>query len=77
MDNAVAATVGNYALFKSTPGYAGDIFVRHNQQLHEFKSDNVLMSGKSTDALFLDATFQDSEVDDNTKNYWAEGYRIC
>ena len=77
VDNAVAATVGNYALFKSTPGYAGDIFVRHNQQLHEFKSDNVLMSGKSTDALFLDATFQDSEVDDNTKNYWAEGYSIC
>lgn len=76
-ENAVTATNGCYALFKSTPGYAGDIFVRHNEQLHEYKSDNVLMSGKSTDALFLDATFQDSEVDDNVKNYWAEGYRIC
>ena len=76
-ENAIAATIGNYALFKATPGYAGDIFVRHNQQLHEFKSDNILMSGKSTDALFLAATFQDSEVDDNVKVYWAQGYRIC
>ena len=76
-DNAVEATNGNYALFKSTPGYAGDLFVRHNEQLHEFKSDNILMSGKSTDALFKAATFTDTEVDDNTKVYWSQGYRIC
>lgn len=77
VENALVATNGNYALFKSTPGYAGDLFIRHNEQLHEYKSDNVLMSGKSTDVLFLDATFMDSETDVNTKVYWAQGYRIC
>ena len=77
VENALVATNGNYALFKSTPGYAGDLFIRHNQQLHELKSDNVLMSGKSTDVLFLDATFADSEVDANTKVFWSQGYRIC
>ena len=77
VENALVATNGNYALFKSTPGYAGDLFIRHNQQLHVLKSDDVLMSGKSTDVLFLDATFADGADDNNTKMYWAQGYRIC
>ena len=66
VENAGIATDGNYALFKAALDYGGfftvgNTYVRHYFQLNEYKGDNTLMSGKSTDPLFLDATLDDSQ----------------
>lgn len=82
VENAGVATDGNYALFKAALDYGGfftvgNTYVRHYFQLNEFKGDNTLMSGKSTDPLFLDATLDDSASDTNTEYFWFVSYKIC
>lgn len=82
VENAGVATDGNYALFKASLDYGGfftvgNTYVRHYFQLNEFKGDNTLMSGKSTDPLFLDATLDDSASDTNTEYFWFISYKIC
>lgn len=82
VENAGVATDGNYALFKAALDYGGfftvgNTYVRHLFQLNEFKGDNTLMSGKSTDPLFLDSTLDDSATDTNTEYFWFISYKIC
>ena len=82
VENAGIATDGNYALFKAALDYGGfftvgNTYVRHYFQLNEYKGDNTLMSGKSTDPLFLDATLDDSASDTNTEFFWFVSYKIC
>lgn len=82
VENAGIATDGNYALFKAALDYGGfftvgNTYVRHYFQLNEYKGDNTLMSGKSTDPLFLDATLDDSASDTNTEYFWFVSYKIC
>lgn len=80
--NAEIATNGNYGLFKAHFSYRGMdnigwTYIRHYQQLSELKSDNVLMSGKSTDPLFLDATLDDTAADNNIASFWFLAYKLC
>lgn len=82
VENAATATDGNYALFKAPVEYSGfytvgNTYIRHYLQLNELKGDNVLMSGKSTDPLFKDATLDDSASDTNTEYFWYVSYKIC
>ncbi len=81
-DNAVTATNGNYALFKSYIDYngfftVGNTFVRHYLLMTELKGDNILMSGKSTDPLFLNATLSDMASDTDIEHFWFISYKIC
>lgn len=82
VENAEVATIGNYALFKASIQYSGfntvgNTYIRHYFQMSEFKGDNTLMSGKSTDPLFKDATLEDSASDTNIEFFWYISYKIC
>lgn len=85
-DNPLAAvytTDGIYALFKDnlpykgqTSGEGGNMYVRHLFQLSETRSDNVTISGHSTDPFLGPYRYEDV---DNTKNkyyFWWMGYKI-
>jgi len=81
VDNAVTATTGVYAMFKGPLEYngfytVGNTYIRHYSQLAEFKGDNILMSGKSTDPLFSDATMVDMAADTNLEYFWFISYKI-
>ena len=80
-ENAASATIGNYSLFKSWINFSGfntvgNTYIRHYQQLAELKGDNVLMSGKTTDPLFNDATMVDVSSDTNIDYFWFISYKI-
>ena len=58
-----AATDGNYSLLKDFVTYGGvqdarNTYVRQFHQLSEFSSDNVMLSGTTTDPLYLAFTRQ-------------------
>jgi len=81
VDNAATATAGVYSLFKTALDYngfftVGNTYVNHYTKLCEFKADNTLMSGKSTDALFSDATMVDMAADYNLEYFWFISYKI-
>lgn len=80
-DNAAIATSGNYAMFKAPVAYngfytVGNTYIRHFSQMAELKGDNILMSGKSTDPLFGDATLVDMAGDTNIEYFWLISYKI-
>ena len=80
-ENAASATIGNYSLFKSWIHFSGfntvgNTYIRHYQQLAELKGDNVLMSGKTTDPLFNDATLVDVSSDTNIDYFWFISYKL-
>lgn len=81
-ESAAIATNGNYALFKFYLSYngfytVGNTFLRHFLLMSELKSDNILMSGKSTDPLFLNATLSDMASDTDIEYFWFISYKIC
>lgn len=81
-ENAVSATNGNYAMFKAYIPYngyytVGNTFMRHYLLMAELKGDNVLMSGKSTDPLFSNATLSDMASDTDVEYFWFICYKIC
>lgn len=80
-ENAAAATNGTYSLFKTRIECNGlysynNTYVRHYTQLGEFKGDNVLISGKSTDPMFSDATLTEMADDYNLDYFWFISYKI-
>lgn len=82
VSSAATATDGNYALFKAPVEYSGfytvgNTYIRHYMLMAEMKSDNVLMSAKSTDPLFLDAVLEDSSSDTNVEYFWFISYKIA
>lgn len=82
VSSAATATDGNYALFKAPVEYrgfytVGNTYIRHYMLMAEMKSDNVLMSAKSTDPLFLDAVLEDSSSDTNIEYFWFISYKIA
>ena len=82
VSSAATATDGNYALFKAPVEYSGfytvgNTYIRHYMLMAEMKSDNVLMSAKSTDPLFLDAVLEDSSSDTNIEYFWFISYKIA
>lgn len=80
---AVYTTDGIYSLFKDnlpykgqTSGEGGNMYVRHLFQMSETRSDNVSISGHSTDPFLGPYRYEDV---DNTKNkyyFWWIGYKI-
>lgn len=82
VSSAATATDGNYALFKAPVEYSGfytvgNTYIRHYMLMSEMKGDNVLMSAKSTDPLFLDAVLEDSSSDTNVEYFWFISYKIA
>lgn len=80
-ENAATATNGNYAMFKVPVEYngfytVGNTYIRHYSQMTELKGDNILMSGKSTDPLFSDATLVEMAGDTNIEYMWLISYKI-
>ena len=81
-ESAANATAGVYAMFKSPVAYngfytVGNTYIRHYSQMAELKADNTLMSGKSTDPLFSDATLVEMAGDTNLEYFWLISYKIC
>ncbi|MCM1178106.1 MAG: RagB/SusD family nutrient uptake outer membrane protein [Clostridium sp.] len=82
VSSAATATDGNYALFKAPVEYSGfytvgNTYIRHYMLMAELKGDNILMSAKSTDPLFLDAVLEDSSSDTNVEYFWFISYKIA
>lgn len=64
-----AATAGNYALLKEAN------FTRNYYQMGEFPSDDVALSGATTDALFYSYTYGHLTNQANTGQLWRMGYK--
>jgi starch-binding outer membrane protein, SusD/RagB family len=75
------ATNGNYAIIKEILNYNGqpdvrNTYVRHFNQLAEYPSDNVTLSGSTTDHLFQAATMEHFPTMNNTTYLWYIGYKV-
>lgn len=60
-------TVGNYSLLKD--------WVNNWHRLTEYPSDNVALSGTTTDALFYSYNYQRLTTSSRVNNYWSLSYR--
>ena len=78
---AVYMTDGNYSLFKdeylTSWSYAsGNSYVRHFFQMSEFPSDNICLSGRTTDPLYQATCYQTDPTLANVTTLWWLGYKI-
>ncbi|CAL1520975.1 RagB/SusD family nutrient uptake outer membrane protein [Chitinophaga sp. MM2321] len=64
-----AATTGNYALLKE------ENFTRNYFQMGEFPSDDIALSGATTDPLFYSYTYGHLTNQANTGQLWRMGYK--
>lgn len=76
-----AATDGNYSLMKDYVTYGGvqdarNTYVRQFHQLSEYSSDNVMLSGSTTDPLYLAFTRQHIPTMFNSAYTWFVAYKI-
>ena len=71
---------GCYSLLKDEIEYlgwpSGNSYCRHYFQLAEFPSDNICLSGKSTDPLFQATTYTMTDNLQNVGTLWMVGYKI-
>ena len=71
---------GCYALMKDEIEYlgwpSGNTYCRHYFQMAEFPSDNICLSGKSTDPLFQATTYTMTDNLQNVGTLWMVGYKI-
>lgn len=71
---------GCYSLLKDEVEYlgwpSGNSYCRHYFQLAEFPSDNICLSGKSTDPLFQATTYTMTDNLQNVGTLWMLGYKI-
>lgn len=71
---------GCYALMKDEMEYlgwpSGNTYCRHYFQMAEFPSDNICLSGKSTDPLFQATTYTMTDNLQNVGTLWMVGYKI-
>jgi starch-binding outer membrane protein, SusD/RagB family len=80
--NALAnATDGTYALMKDRLVYQGrddfrSSYVRNLHQMLEYPSDNVTLSGTTSDPLFFAATRQHIAAMENSTYFWYNAYKI-
>ncbi|VXD14274.1 RagB/SusD family nutrient uptake outer membrane protein [Marinoscillum sp. 108] len=79
-EGLVAATNGNYAMLKKlivydNKEYTANYWVRNDHQLSEFPSDNVMISGSTTDPLFYAFTREHIATMENTSYVWFSSYR--
>ena len=78
---AVYTTDGNYAMFKDELEYkgnwaGGNTYVRHYFQMAEYRADNVVLSGKSTDPFFGAFQYNDDGTMKNNMGFWWIAYKI-
>ena len=71
---------GCYSLLKDQIEYlgwpSGNSYCRHWFQMAEFPSDNICLSGKSTDPLFQATTYTMTDNLQNVGTLWMVGYKI-
>ena len=71
---------GCYAMMKDEIEYlgwpSGNTYCRHYFQLAEFPSDNICLSGKSTDPLFQATTYTMTDNLQNVGTLWMAAYKI-
>lgn len=75
------ATNGAYSLMKDQLPYKGvndfrSTYARNLHQLLEYRSDNVTLSGTTTDPLFFAATREHFPAQENTTYVWYVAYKI-
>lgn len=64
-----AATIGNYNFIKDA------YYTRNYHMLSEYPSDNVSLSGTTTDPLFYAYNYQHLTDQSNTLNFWRKAYQ--
>ena len=78
---AIYITEGNYSMFKDEYEYkglysSGNTYIRHYMQMTEYPSDNVTLSGRTTDPLYEAAVYRTNNTLKNVSTLWWLGYRI-
>lgn len=78
---AVYITEGNYSMFKDEFEYkglysSGNTYIRHFMQMTEYPSDNVTLSGRTSDPLYEAAVYRTTNTMKNVSTLWWLGYRI-
>lgn len=80
-DFSIYATNGNYAMFKDVlffdeQSYTGNTYVRHFSQMAEFPSDNICLSGRTSDPLYEANTYQRNAGLQNVRYLWYVMYKV-
>lgn len=80
-DGAEYLTDGCYSMFKdrlsfSLSSSSGNTYVRHYFQMSEFRGDNTVISGRSSDPLYNAGTYSDNANLYNLSYLWWIAYRI-
>lgn len=78
---AIYITEGNYSMFKDEFEYkglysSGNTYIRHYMQMTEYPSDNVTLSGRTTDPLYEAAVYRTTNTMKNVSTVWWLAYRI-
>ncbi len=78
---AVYITDGNYSMFKDEFEYkglysSGNSYIRHYMQMAEFPSDNICLSGRTTDVLYDATVYRTNPTLKNVSTFWWLSYRI-
>ena len=78
---AIYITEGNYSMFKDEYEYkglysSGNTYIRHYMQMTEYPSDNVTLSGRTTDPLYEAAVYRTTNTMKNVSTVWWLAYRI-
>jgi hypothetical protein len=78
---AVYITEGNYSMFKDEYEYkglysSGNTYIRHYMQMTEYPSDNVTLSGRTTDPLYEASVYRTTNTMKNVSTVWWLAYRI-
>jgi len=78
---AAYMTDGNYSLFKdefvtSWSYQSGNSYVRHYFLMSEYPSDNICLSGRTTDPLYEANCYQTNPTLANVSTLWWLGYKI-
>ncbi len=71
--SAQAATLGNYVFLKGDKGYDGWSDDLH--RMSEYSGDNVMISGGTTDALFLFYNYQRNPNNSRNDRFWSNSYK--
>ncbi len=76
---AMYATDGNYTIFKDEVDYSGyesgNSYVRHYFQMAEYPSDNICLSGRTTDVLYDATCYITNSKTKNVQTLWWLAYK--
>lgn len=79
--SATYITDGCYSMFKDEFEYkalyaSGNSYVRHYFQMAEFPSDNICLSGRTTDVLYEATCYKSNSTLKNLTTFWWLSYKI-